>query len=490
MTAAAAPPRLIQGGMGVAVSGWRLAGTVARLGQLGVVSGTALAVVLARRLQDGDPDGHLQRALLAFPDRAVAERILDRYLQPGGRRTGSAYRAVPVPRWPPTRQFLELAVAGGFAEVHLAKEGHDGQIGINLLEKIQLPTLPTLYGAMLAGVDWVLMGAGIPVHIPPALDDLVEHRPTSLPLDVAGASAGHTISFDPHDVVADPGGPLSRPRFLAIVSSHVLAAHLARSEEGRPSGFVVERPIAGGHNAPPRGRLSLDENGEPVYGPRDEVDFERMRELGLPFWLAGGYADPVRLREALDQGAAGVQVGTAFALCEESGLEPSLKRRAREQAAERSLRVHTDPLASPTGYPFKVAQLSGTLADPEVGPARDRRCDLRYLVTPFEREDGQLGYRCPAEPEDDYVAKGGLIGDTEGRVCLCNGLIAAVGLAQHRHDSAVEPPLLTLGDDVLAVLAELSPDGRPYHAHQVVSHLLGDLLAEPCSPVVHGRASS
>ena len=37
--------------MGVAVSGWHLASTVSRLGQLGVVSGTALAVVLARRIE-------------------------------------------------------------------------------------------------------------------------------------------------------------------------------------------------------------------------------------------------------------------------------------------------------------------------------------------------------------------------------------------------------------------------------------------------------
>ena len=44
-------PRVIQGGMGIAVSSWRLASAVARAGQLGVVSGTALDLVLARRQQ-------------------------------------------------------------------------------------------------------------------------------------------------------------------------------------------------------------------------------------------------------------------------------------------------------------------------------------------------------------------------------------------------------------------------------------------------------
>jgi NAD(P)H-dependent flavin oxidoreductase YrpB (nitropropane dioxygenase family) len=66
----------------------------------------------------------------------------------------------------PTRRRHELAVAGGFVEVFLAKEGHQGSVGINFLEKIQVPTPATLYGALLAGVDYVLVGAGIPRDIP------------------------------------------------------------------------------------------------------------------------------------------------------------------------------------------------------------------------------------------------------------------------------------------------------------------------------------
>ncbi len=233
-------------------------------------------------------------------------------------------------------------------------------------------------------------------------------------------------------IVEAAGQPLPRPRFVAIVSSHVLATHLARSETGRPWGLVIELPVAGGHNAPPRGRLTLSEAGEPIYGPRDVADLEQLRELGIPFWLAGGYASPARLREALEQGASGVQVGTAFALCEESGLEPGLKRRAREAGAAGTLRVHTDPLASPTGYPFKVASLVGTAADPAVQDPRRRRCDLGYMAVAYRRADGELGYRCPAEPKDDFTAKGGDPSQTEGRLCLCNGLVAAVGMPQQR----------------------------------------------------------
>jgi NAD(P)H-dependent flavin oxidoreductase YrpB (nitropropane dioxygenase family) len=471
--------------MGVAVSGWRLAAAVSRAGQLGVVSGTALALVLARELQDGDPDGHRRRALAAFPDQELAARVLERYFKAGGREPGRGYRAVPVPRQRPGRQFLELTIAGSFVEVYLAKEGHAGSIGINLLEKIQLPTLPALYGAMLAGVDCVLMGAGIPAAIPAALDALAAQQPVALPLAVAGAEAGEqfTVEFDPGMVVAEPPVPLRRPRFLAIVGSHVLAAHLARSESGRPDGFIVERPIAGGHNAPPRGRLQLDEGGEPIYGPRDEVDLERMRELDIPFWLAGGYGHPEMLQQALEEGATGVQVGTAFALCEESGLAPELKQLAREQLAAGLLEVRTDPLASPTGYPFKVAQLRGSIADPDVYAARTRCCDLTYLATLYRRDDGTIGYRCPAEPPDEYVRKGGEIGDTAGRVCLCNALVASAGVPQHRRGHGDEPPVVTLGDDAWRVTSELAPDGRPYFASDVLEHLLGTRPAgapRPC----------
>ena len=66
-------PRIIQGGMGVAVSSWRLARAVSLRGQLGVVSGTAIDSVFVRRLQDGDPGGHVRRAMAAFPMPGVAE---------------------------------------------------------------------------------------------------------------------------------------------------------------------------------------------------------------------------------------------------------------------------------------------------------------------------------------------------------------------------------------------------------------------------------
>jgi nitronate monooxygenase len=477
-------PLIIQGGMGAGVSDWRLARAVASAGQLGVVSGTALDVVLARRLQLGDPGGELRRALAHFPVPALAERVLARYFRVGGPRAGAGFLAKPLPTVRPRAAAQELTVVANFVEVFLAKEGHDGPVGINLLEKIQLPNLASLYGAILAGVDYVLMGAGIPLEIPGALDRLARHEPASLKLQVEGAApdAPFCAHFDPAQTVGAGLPPLRRPRFLAIIASATLALTMQKRATGQVDGFVVEGPTAGGHNAPPRGPLHLDPSGQPIYGPRDEVDLAKIAATGLPFWLAGGYGHPDRLRAALDAGASGIQVGTPFALCRESGLAASLKTAAIRQALAGAGTVYTDPVASPTGYPFKVLGLPGTLADEAVYAARERICDLGYLRHLYRREDGTVGYRCPAEPVDDYARKGGDPAETVGRKCLCNGLLANIGLAQRRRDGATEPPLVTAGDDLRAVAHLAAPDTLAYSAADLLDYLLAGVEVRATAP--------
>lgn len=471
-------PTVIQGGMGVGVSSWRLASAVARAGQLGVVSGTALDLVLARRLQDGDPDRAVRRALRAFPVPEVVAHVMDKYFVKGGRAPGTPYAAAPRMAVVQTRLAQELAVLGNFVEVWLAKEGHDGPIGINYLEKVQMATPAAAYGAMLAGVDVVLMGAGIPRDIPHLLDELAEHRAAHLPVDVTGAPAGtYTADLDPTDLLGPGLAPLRRPAFVAIISADVLASHLARDDETRPDGFVVEGPKAGGHNAPARGKPVLDDLGQPVFGPRDDADIARVAAVGLPFWLAGAYGTPEGLAAALTAGAAGVQVGTLFALADESGLTPDLHAQLLADLRAGTLQVRTDPLVSPTGFPFKVAQLAGTLSDPRVAEARPRLCDLGFLRKPFVRPNGQLGYRCPAEPVAPHLRKGGTLEDTIGRGCLCNSLTANIGLGQVRPDGQVEEPMITLGSDLEGPrrMIELHPEG--WSAEQALEWLGVRVLA-------------
>lgn len=474
MTAGFAHPTIIQGGMGVGVSDWVLAKAVSMRGQLGVVSGTALDSLIVRRLQDGDIGGHVRRALEHFPIPGVSADMLARYFLPEGRPDGMPYKPLAMYKQVMTTMRRQITMAANFVEVYLAKEGHDGPVGINLLTKVQLPNLDSLYGAMLAGVDYVLMGAGIPKDIPGALDRFARGEAASIKLDVDGIDRGETqlISLDPRDHWEGEPPALKRPFFLPIIASNSLGTMLSRKANGRVDGFIIEGPTAGGHNAPPRGDIQLNDRGEPIYGERDVVDLEKICEIGLPFWVAGGAGAPERLQEVLDKGATGVQVGTLFAYAEESGLSEAHKQRVIQLAhSGGSLDVLTDFRASPTGFPFKVVQLGGSMSDPTVYERRERVCDLGYLRTAFKQDNGRIGYRCPAEPVDVYVKKGGDAADTVGRKCLCNALMADIGYGQVREDGEVEKALLTSGDDLKSIRRFLG-DRTRFSAGDVIDYLL------------------
>ncbi|KAF0107636.1 MAG: 2-nitropropane dioxygenase [Anaerolineaceae bacterium] len=506
--------KLIQGGMGVYVSNWRLAKAVAmeRPGvTAGTVSGTALDVVYVRLLQLGDPGGHVRRALAAFDAQfgvVIGRKICDRYLINGGKAPAARFKNSPkhivhaqngsdvipspgqqdVPVTLTTSDDLvELLIATGFAEVWLAKEGHAGNIFINFLHKVELPLIYGMYGAMLAGVDGIIVGAGNPDGLPATSSRLVNHEAVTHNLSVLYREAGEAfnIRFDPRRVADGKlaQNPLRRPAFLAIVSLQNLVQALAQSQSGAPDGFIIEHHTAGGHNAGPQGPLKKDSKGQPIYGPDDEPDLQAIRQVGLPFWLAGGYGSREKLQQALAAGAAGVQVGSVFAMTEESGMKATYR-----SAILNELKNGTDDaplvqttLFSPTGFPFKVVQLKDTVADEAVFAARRRVCDIGGLQ---QRGLGKLAadgtrrlfQRCPAAPVEDYVSKRGLPLNTEDRRCLCNGLLSCVGLGQvgnQNGDLVEEPAIVTLGNH-LDGIRRLSRNGQArYWVRDVVTDLLG-----------------
>lgn len=448
-------PIIIQGGMGIGVSSVQMAREVANMGQLGVVSGTAIDSVFARRLQDGDLDGDIRWALAKFPDQECVAEILNRYYVVGGRDRDSSYLDLPKLSLSPTPFATKMLVAACFVEVTLAKRETEGLIGINFLEKIQLATPASIYGAILANVDYILMGAGIPADIPQLIRDLLVGNHIEFKIKVEGADKAHILHFEPNSIKGVDFPTLYRPKFLAIVSSHILANYLARDENTRPDGFVIEGPTAGGHNAPPRSKNSLGEDGQVTFTEKDLADIEKVKAVGLPFWLAGGYGTPEKVREAIEMGAVGVQVGSLFALSQESGITNDLREKVLQGLMIGTLEIRTEPKTSATGFPFKVVEINGTATDPDVYEARTRKCDLGYLRSPFLRPDGGIGYRCSGEPITTFEFKGGGVGEAEKVKCLCNALMANIGLGQVRWGTYHEPALLTLGSD-LSGAVELS----------------------------------
>lgn len=463
---------VIQGGMGVYISTPFLANQVSRLGGLGTVSGTAPERMLVLILQSGDQGGHFRRALAQFPFPDIAQSVIEEYFVDGGIKEGTSLRKAPVFSINPSKSLIALTVCANFAFVWLAKEGHNNPVSINYLEKIALPHVYALTGALLAGVDYVTMGAGIPLAIPGLMKDIAEGREARYEVPVSGERIkSHTMAFDPAAFFGKKLPDVEIPGFIPIIASNLLASVLMKRIDNPMksiAGFGIEKGSAGGHNAPPRTRVP-DGPGKTrlVYGGKDVVDYRKIADIGLPFWIGGSYASPEKLAEARALGATGIQAGTIFALCDGSGLRPDLRGEICKRAYENRLIVDTDMRASPTGFPFKVAQLEGTLSDPVVSQARGRVCDQGALTTLFEKSDGSIGYRCPAEPVTDYLRKGGRLEDTEGRCCLCNGLINATNIA-----GSQDIPIVTLGDDTAFLKHLMRHADDTYTAEQALAYLL------------------
>lgn len=467
--------------MGVGVSSWRLARSVALLGEHGVVSGTGIDTILVRELQNGDPNGRLG-VLAAYPDQEIVEWLTDSFFVAGGIAKEASYRLLPIHRFKPTVRSQRILSAAAFTEVALAKQGHDGRVGINLLAKLKRYSLPCIYGAMLAGVDAVMVGAGIPIEEVEAVRELAAGKPTRLRLDVDTGPAGDEpveagpffYEMDPADLVPEVR-PLACPQFYPIVSSDLLANILHKKlPPGSIAGWIIEGPVAGGHNAPPRNK-AFDADQNPIYDQRDEADLDRIAALGLPFYLAGGYGTPEKVRAARASGATGVQVGSLFSLADESGYPAEDKATIIASIHRKELSIRTDGRVSATGFPFKVVEVDGTLGAAGALGARRRICDLGYLQQAYLDEKGRVQGRCPAEPVQDYIRKGGDEADTIRRACLCNSLMANIGLGQTQKWGA-EGRLYTAGDDLVDL--PLGCESHPsYSAADVVDYLLGELTA-------------
>lgn len=458
-------PKIIQGGMGVNIPNRELARTISVLGQLGTLSGTILEGVLVYDLQNGDLDGNIRRVLATFPFPHIAERVLNKYFVEGGIKDRNKIKRVQMFEPKPSELLISTVICANYVYVYLAKEGHNNPVSINYLEKVAMPHIYAITGAMLAGVDFITMGAGIPKQIPGVINAIYENKIATYNIPVIGKNiTSHTMTLDIQEFFGGKLNITKIPKFLPIISANGIAENLIKSlPSGSIYGWVVEEPTAGGHNAPPRRKKTF-------YNEEDYVDYEKLKTLGLPFWIGGGYASPSAFQRAIELGACGIQVGSIFALSEESCMNPLIRKEICKLGYNNQLNVKTDMQISPTGYPFKVIQLPGTISEETTYKQRKRICNIGGLVSLYEKEDGKIGRRCSAEPIDTYVKKGGKIEDTEGRGCLCNGLFSTVDM---NYD--YEPMVLTIGDDLSFLKKLMQNENSTYTAREAISYILGSL---------------
>ena len=147
-------------------------------------------------------------------------------------------------------------------------------------------------------------------------------------------------------------------------------------------------------------------------------------------------------------------------------MDPWIRREMRRLGFEGKFEVRTDMTASPTGFPFKVVILPGSLSEEAVLLSRNRLCNQGALRTLFEEPDGSIGYRCPAEPIARYVAKGGKIEETKGVCCICNGLLSTAGLGD-----GDEAPIITMGDDIGFLSSLMSHPDDSYGVAEALTYL-------------------
>jgi len=204
-------PSVVCDGRRARGSNWRLARTLARSGQLGVVSLAAVDERLVQQLQQGDIGGTIRWALERCPLSEIAREIIDRYFVPCGSDS-----PLPLATLPPLSDAEQsaLQMVSAFTEVFLAKQGHRGAIGVAWPDEDTLDELGLLYGAMLAGVDCVLA----PRNAAPCV---------SLAIELIASDA------------PSPDAPWTLPSVVVIDSSSAEAVTLSRSLPLQPPSRVA-----------------------------------------------------------------------------------------------------------------------------------------------------------------------------------------------------------------------------------------------------------
>ncbi len=332
------PVPIVQGGMGVGVSLSPLAGAVGAAGGLGLLSSACLDRLVSRRLG----------------------RPLD------------TYAAV--------REEVAAAKAGG------------GSAGINIMVALQRDYEASVRGAIDAGADVIVSGAGLPLSLP----DIQPPGDTALIPIVSSARA------------------------LDLICRRWERAHY------RPDAVVLEGPLAGGHLGFQMSEIDRAENTLERLLPA--VKSVAQAKGDFPVIVAGGVYDHADIRRFLALGADGVQLGTRFLATEESNASEAYKQ-AVLCAGPQDLLVAHDP-GSPCGLPIRVLRDS-PMYQSALARRREPRCDKGYVL--LKDEAGRFT-RCPAKH------------DNEHSFCICNGLLRSAG-----YDNDGEEPLYTSGTNAWRV---------------------------------------
>lgn len=267
-----------------------------------------------------------------------------------------------------------------------------GFTGINVMTALMRDYNDSVKGALDAGADAIISGAGLPLGLPAI----------QAPKDTA---------------------------LIPIVSSARALDIICKKWEKlgyRPDAVVLEGPLAGGHLGFRIDHVDLESNKlENLLPPVKDM---AMKYGDIPVIVAGGvytHADIVRF---MGMGADGVQMGTRFLATEESSATEDYKQSV-VRAREEDIVVAHRP-GSPCGLPFRVIKQSPMYQSSLKG-LRKPKCDKGYVL----QKDAEGKYTvCPAKV------------DNRQYFCICNGLLSSSG-----YNTNEEEPLYTVGTNAFRV---------------------------------------
>jgi len=233
-------------------------------------------------------------------------------------------------------------------EIRAAREiaAGNGMVAVNIMRAISEYTAD-VQQACESGAEAIVVGAGLPFDLP----DLTAAYP---------------------DVALIP--ILSDSRGIGIV----LKKWLRKSR--LPDAIVIENPhFAGGH----LGAARLSDVNDPRFDFARvlEETFALFRQLGIegesvPLIPAGGIASPAQVRELFALGASAVQIGTAFAVTEESDAHINFKRVLAEARPEDII-----TFMSVAGLPARAVKTPWLEKYLEKLPILERRAKPRSVCT-------------------------------------------------------------------------------------------------------------
>lgn len=241
--------------------------------------------------------------------------------------------------------FLEASIYGLKEEIRKAREKTKGVIGVNVMVAMTNFT-DMIKTAISEKVDLITAGAGLPLDMP---------------------------SFLKSD---------STTKLVPIVSSARAAKIICEKWKANynylPDAVIVEGPKAGGHLGFKEEQIDdLDYSLEKLVPEivSELKSFEDKYHKKIPLIAAGGIYTGKDIRNILDLGASGVQMGTRFVTTDECDASPSFK-----QAYINATSSDIEIIKSPVGMPGR-AILSNFITKVRDGKKQPKKCPFKCIKT-------------------------------------------------------------------------------------------------------------